>query len=356
MNNPFNPTFGDVPQIFLDTDSRINDLIKTIKNSSFARSFFITGVRGSGKTVFLNAVGQTLDKDKSCIRINLLNNDNLVESFTKKLLHATTSNLKKVVKSVSSISVKGLNIDLSSDSLEYDEALKEMLIHLKKQNKYVVVTIDEISNSEAVRKFAQVSNELKGEKLPLFVLMTGLPDLVLNLQTEKNLTFLLRSEKIHTLPLKPADVIASYQKIFKCSLELANKMAQMVGGYAYGFQLLGFLLFNEVNVKVPTFADLENITLQYKLQLFDNAYQKIFDDLSENDRKYLLFVKDGGKLEEIVQKWGKSRVYVAQYRRRAIERDLVKPVGHGIVNFTLPYFADYLNQVQDPNSVYYLGY
>lgn len=35
MNNPFNPTFGDVPQIFLDTDSRINDLIKTIKNSSF---------------------------------------------------------------------------------------------------------------------------------------------------------------------------------------------------------------------------------------------------------------------------------------------------------------------------------
>ena len=41
------------PKIFLDTDTRINDLISKIKTSDFARSFFITGVRGSGKTVFL---------------------------------------------------------------------------------------------------------------------------------------------------------------------------------------------------------------------------------------------------------------------------------------------------------------
>lgn len=41
------------PKIFLDTNTRINDLISKIKTSDFARSFFITGVRGSGKTVFL---------------------------------------------------------------------------------------------------------------------------------------------------------------------------------------------------------------------------------------------------------------------------------------------------------------
>lgn len=33
MNNPFNPTFGDIPKIFLDTDTRINDLISKIKTS-----------------------------------------------------------------------------------------------------------------------------------------------------------------------------------------------------------------------------------------------------------------------------------------------------------------------------------
>lgn len=41
MNNPFNPTFGDIPKIFLDTDTRINDLISKIKTSDFARSLLL---------------------------------------------------------------------------------------------------------------------------------------------------------------------------------------------------------------------------------------------------------------------------------------------------------------------------
>ena len=50
--NPFNPTFGDVPNIFLDKQKQVDELIQTIQTSDFARSFFITGVRGSRKTSF----------------------------------------------------------------------------------------------------------------------------------------------------------------------------------------------------------------------------------------------------------------------------------------------------------------
>lgn len=83
MKNPFNPTFGDVPKIFLDTDSRVNELISTIQESEFARSFFITGVCGSGKTVFLNAVAHKLRHNPNCYHVNVLNQDNLVLSLTK---------------------------------------------------------------------------------------------------------------------------------------------------------------------------------------------------------------------------------------------------------------------------------
>ena len=178
MNNPFNLTFGDVPKIFLDTDTRINDLISKIKTSDFARSFFITGVRGSGKTVFLNAVAQKLDQDDNCYRINLINKDNLVASLTKKLAIKTESSFQKALNNVNSITVKEINIDLNSSETEYDIVLEKILKKVKRQNKYVVVTIDEITNTEAVREFAQVFNELKGDNLPIFVLMTGLPDLI----------------------------------------------------------------------------------------------------------------------------------------------------------------------------------
>lgn len=161
MNNPFNPTFSDVPKIFLDMNIRINDLISKIKTSDFARSFFITGVRGSGKTVFLNAVAQKLDQDDNCYRINLINKDNLVASLTKKLAIKTESAFQKALNNVNSITVKGINIDLNSSETEYDIVLEKILEKVKKQNKYVVVTIDEITNTEAVREFAQVFNELK---------------------------------------------------------------------------------------------------------------------------------------------------------------------------------------------------
>ena len=46
--NPFNPTFSDVPDIFLDRQKQVDDLIQTIKESTFARSFFVTGIRSSG--------------------------------------------------------------------------------------------------------------------------------------------------------------------------------------------------------------------------------------------------------------------------------------------------------------------
>ena len=52
--NPFNPTFGDVPKILIDNDPKTTDIYKLVQQSPFARSFFITGVRGSGKTVLLS--------------------------------------------------------------------------------------------------------------------------------------------------------------------------------------------------------------------------------------------------------------------------------------------------------------
>ena len=73
--------------------------------------------------------------------------------------------------------------------------------------------------------------------------MTGLPELVLNIQNNKKLTFLLRSEKIVMTPLNNAAMVQTYQKVFDCPIEIAIKMAHLTAGYSYAFQLLGYLTF-----------------------------------------------------------------------------------------------------------------
>lgn len=46
---------------------------------------------------------------------------------------------------------------------------------------------------------------------------------------------------------------------------------------------------------------------------------------------------------------------MAQYRRRALERNLIVPAKMGYVAFTLPYFENYLNETKDVDSIFYLG-
>lgn len=297
-----------------------------------------------------------LRDDPNCYHVNVLNQDNLVLSLTKKLLAITETPLQKIIDSISSVNLKGLNFDLSDPNSEYDVILEKILDRVRRQHKYVVVTIDEITNTEPVRRLAQVFNELKGENYPIFILLTGLPDLILDIQNESKLTFLLRSEKIYTLPLKNADIVSSYVKVFHCSLSIASQMSTMTKGYSYAFQLLGFLLFNKVAGEIPTQKDLDNIKIEYQLNLFDNAYQKIFTELSDWDRKYLIAVAGNKKLQEVTKILQKDKVFVAQYRRRDIERRLIVPAGYGLVRYTLPYFEEYIRQVQDPNSPYYFGY
>ncbi|MCI5942877.1 MAG: hypothetical protein MRZ40_09960 [Ligilactobacillus animalis] len=164
------------------------------------------------------------------------------------------------------------------------------------------------------------------------------------------------SSDISTTKLAKSDMIYAYQQTFACSAPLASKLVQMTKGYAYAFQLLGYLLYEQFQGQTPTEKDVAAIKLRYQTKLFDNAYQKIYTSLSEIDRQYLQAVAKKRKFSAVVELMGKDKVFVSQYRRRALERHLIIPTGYGYVAYTLPYFKDYLMQAKDPDSAYYLGY
>lgn len=354
--NPFNPTFGDVPELMINNDPRPADIYKLVKQSRFARSFFITGVRGSGKTVMLSHLTELFTNDPTCYCIDLLNNDEILTSFAERLYDVTKSKIGKILDNIDLVTIGGFSIERQLSKSSIALAIEKMMSEVKHQNRYVVITIDEVSNSTAIKDFAQIFNALKRKQLPIYVIMTGLPELILDIQNDNKLTFLLRSDKIVMTPLQKSEITSTYMKVFKCDLAFADKMTKATAGYSYAFQLLGYQLFQQCQGNIPTDEDLKAIIPMYQLQLFDNAYQKIFVGLSEMDRRYLIAVKGHKHLQEVCQIMNKDKIYVSQYRRRSIERGLITPAGRGIVNYTLPYFEQYLDAVQNPDSSYYLGY
>lgn len=361
MKNPFNPTFGDVPQIFLksDADNDVKQLTNMIQNSDFARSIFITGVRGVGKTSLMMRVSEYFETQKNFYIIDLINKEGMIASLVRILGNQVSSQLQQTLKSINSFSVEspfgGVSISKKNPDANLDVILDKLMKGIKKENKRVLITIDEVDNSKPIREFIQVFSALKRKKYPVYLIMTGFPDLVLNLQNDEKLTFLLRSDKVIVQPLQKLDIFNSYLDVFKCSQKTATHLTQMTQGYSYAFQLLGYLLFKEVDGKVPTENDVEKVSVQYKNYLYNNAYQKIFSEMSDMDQKYLYAICGNHKLEEVAQIMNKSNVFVAQYRRRAIERNLIVPKKFGYVQFTLPFFEDYLNETKNVDSLFYLG-
>ncbi len=353
--NPFNPTFGDVPNIFLDKQKLVDELITTIKESDFARSFFITGVRGSGKTSFLTKVSEQLQEDKKCYCVDLVNEDGILTTFARKLYYQNGSKLSSLFDSLNAISIGGFSLERSKELPNIEIMLEELMQAIQKKGKYVVVTIDEVTNSKAIQSFAKEFNALKRKKYPLYIIMTGLPDLVLDIQNDDKLTFLLRSEKIEMQPLSLQDIVFAYQHVFDDNFAVAHLMAQRTKGYSYAFQLQGYIYFKYLkhNQLQPSIASLNATFDQYQMMLFSNAYQKIFSGLSNTDRRYLITIAQHPTFSETVKAMQKSGSYVSQYRRRMIERHLITPVSHGEVAYTLPLFKEYIAATQNPDSEFY---
>ncbi|MCI1466443.1 MAG: ATP-binding protein [Lactobacillus sp.] len=356
-DNPFNPTFGDVPKIFLRSQDQdyYDQVVGMVEHSDFTRSIFISGVRGSGKTAFMMKVAQHFAADPDYYYVDLLNKPGIVTNFARLLAYALGPQASSVLQSINSLGIGKLSISRDVESPNVDVLLTKLMDKVKKSHKRILVTLDEVDNSAPIKDFVQVFNAMKRQDCPIFLLMTGLPDLILNLQNDDKLTFLLRSDKIEMTPLEKLDIFQTYQDVFHCSSQVAAAMFRMTKGYSYAFQLLGYILYEQMQGKTPAITDLQELEDKYQAHLFNNAYQKIFQDMSAVDQQYFYAICGHHDLGEIAQIMGKSNVYVAQYRRRALERHLIKPAAYGYVEFTLPYFEDYLQATKNIDSIFYLG-
>ena len=116
MNNPFITTFGLVPPNYIE---RIDETNKIVDNflSDFPSNFvyLITGLRGSGKTVFMTNIGSIFSLKKDWIVINIGSKSHLLESIASELYHQ--ANLKfKYLKAEFNFSFNGIGLSINGEN------------------------------------------------------------------------------------------------------------------------------------------------------------------------------------------------------------------------------------------------
>lgn len=354
VKNPFNPSFGKVPAVFIDRDHISQVLIDGFKDPSGpAQTTLITGVRGVGKTALLTDVCEYFENEKNWIVCDIPSNSNILETLIQTIQVKADSGLKKSFASIDqvSLSLMGFSITFTpqSSSANYQLLLEELLKKMQKQDQHLLIAIDEVIANRSIKQFASIYQIMLRKNYPIALLMTGLPKNISELQNDDVLTFLLRSNRISLPMLNEINVHYNYKSVFEAAGKTIEenalkKMTSLTKGYSYAFQLLGYLLW-ETNESTLTNTVIDSIMDRYKENLFRNAYTKIYEELSDMDRKILnamALTDTPVPMKELAGLLKKKPNYISTYRRRLLDSGVIISPSYGYVDYSLPLFKDYI--------------
>jgi len=331
--------FGKEPLQLISRASQMTEIIETFDSENPAQqTYMITGVRGSGKTVFMTEISNKLQKRKDWITVEIPSNCDILKELAAKL--SSENSFAKIFQQAKiNLSAWGFGLEVSGSSpiTSIEVALEKMIDSLAKKGKKILITIDEVTNTENMRLFASEFQILIRKNLPVFLLMTGLYENINSLQNEKNLTFLYRMPRVELKSLNIRTISENYKKAFDINSDLSMKMAKMTRGYAFAFQVMGYFFWEHEK-------NLENVIGDFREYLEEYVYDKVWAEMSPGDRKIALGVANtpSGRIKEIRENLGIETNEFNPYRKRLIKKGILNGDERGYVHFTLPLFEEYV--------------
>lgn len=342
--NPYSLVFGKEPKLTISRAAQMVEIMNNFEDTEPSQQIYmITGIRGCGKTVFMTEIAKKLKANKDYIVVELYPAGDLLMDFAASL--ASEDYLAKLFQKASiNLSFFGIGLEVkgSVPVTNVQVAITKMLESIKKQKKKVVICIDEVTATPQMKIFASAFQIFIRQDLPLYLLMTGLYENINDLQNEKNLTFLYRAPKIELRPLNIKTIANSYSKTFNIDEKVSLKMAKLTRGYSFAFQVLGYFTWNQN-------GDYELALDDYRQYLEDYVYEKIWSELSANDKKFVygVAISKTGKAIDIKEAIGMASNEYAPYRDRIVKKGILDGSERGTLKFILPLFEDYVISTYD---------
>ena len=347
LNNPFSLDFGGTPYLMIPRHLETQKIVSSFSAElPSTHIYMILGARGNGKTVFMSSVKDELISEDGWIHVDLSPESDMLEVLAAGLIQKSMKKYSKR-KIDFNIDLKVASIGVSSQrdnkysSIYID--LDNILEHLREKKIKVLITVDEAVNSKQMRELTTYFQHCLREKYPVFLLMTGLYKNIRALQNNRSQTFLKRAPRITLGSLSLIRIAQKYQEVFSLEEKEADEMANHTGGYSYAFQILGYLVF-ESKKKVVS----KGILDEYKIILGESSYDKIWEELSPNERlvaKAASDAPDRTTVKAIREKLDMNSNEFSTYSD-TLEKCGVfdSNSGYGIIRFALPYIKEYIQR------------
>lgn len=348
--NPFKPTAGMNPPELIGRDAILDDFVDAIENGPGApeRLVRVSGVRGAGKTVLLNAMG-AIAREHGFLVIDVASN----KGFCDRILEALTRGM-----AVSSVSVSPSVLGVQAGSVQLARSpvsLGEAMLRAS-QRGGLFVTLDEIQDAP-VEELRELGNEIQlliRQGANVAFAFAGLPTAVDDAVGADALTFLQRAKHVELTRLADAEVAESLaDTVWRAGSELGEEAAELMtraaAGYPFMVQLVGYYTWQAAarrGVGAIGAADAERGIAVARENFDAMVIGPVLRRLPDRQVEYLVAMARCGEqpapTAEVSRRMGLTTKGTSSYRKRLIDAAIIEGTGYGKVAFAIPYLREYL--------------
>lgn len=368
MANPFTATFGVSPPLLVGRDGLLADFAQGLEDGpgAPARATLYTGARGTGKTVMLNAV-EDIARERGWLVISETAAPGFVARIVSEHLPgllkqfdpgAVTRRLKGFTAPLSAGGISWETIDRHLATAGLRNQLDLLTDLLAPHSTGVLITLDEIHRQQIpeLRELAITVQHAFRENRDIAFVGAGLASSVSDVLNDSVLTFLRRADRHHLGRVPRSEVERGFTVPLagsgrRISDEALAIMVDATDGYPFLLQLIGARAWQlHPDRAVISVDDARAGVADARRKLGTLVHEPALADATEVGRDFLraMAVDDGpSKMADVRARMGVTDNYASQYRLRLIAAELIAPVRHGYVDFTLPFLREHLRAQQD---------
>lgn len=368
-HNPFSPSYGVSPPLLVGRDAMLEEFERGLREGPGAleRSTCVTGARGTGKTVMLNAF-EEIARNRGWHVINESGNRGISERVGTARLPALLHSLDPDKSSTRLKSVGGFGASVSWDSTERHPVQLDIrgrlelvigLIQDSDPQAGLLITIDEIPLTEydELRGFGNAIQLVRRTNLNIALAVAGLPHAVSEMLNQDVLTFLRRGKRYTVESVEQIEASYAISEPLRhtgreITTDALSHAAAVSRGYPFLIQLVGSQIWR--HTPRGRTANLDTARRAGDLAIPDMrrlVHMPALNDLSALDRAYLaaVAIDDGpARQRDIAERMGVDNNTASTYRIRLIAAEVIQPAGHGHVDFDIPYMRDTIRALNYP--------
>ena len=379
-DNPFSPSFGISPPVLAGRQNVLNSfdtVFDSIRSPSYAT--LLWGLRGTGKTVLLNAIEDRCKQQGwVVVSVAAVSRSGLVDQIAYKasrLLAALCHEHDPAPKhTVTGVSVMGVGIQTervpatgyagrtATDSAvghtatDLEDTLTILGDFLAERNTGLLITIDElhVSETDEIRLFGNIFQLVsRRAQRPVAFVGAALPELERRLLSGDTSTFLQRCRRHEITNLLASQAaIALRQPIELAGGRIDDSVLHVAVeasmGHPYFVQLIGSHIWDNTEdlARGVTLQEVKRAVVDAGELFGTHVHGPVWHRLSDLDKKFLVsMLADSATstVADIGTRWGHNSRSLSTYRKRLLTAGLIISIGHGRVAFADPTVRRYVD-------------